>query len=335
MIRKGGAFNVFWLGEDVPAGWDNWDIDFDQEVKMGPVDGLVRRDLVADGPLQLRYRIEYRIGDRSRLTQDVVFHATTPRIDFETIVDWEETHTLLKVGFSTDIHGTNARHEIQYGHVERPTHRNRPAERAQFEVCCHKWTDLSENRLGVALLNDCKYGVSVHGGEMRLTLIKSGTHPDPRSDRGRHIFNYALLPHSGAFRTETVIRPAYEFNVAPIVCPVDGGVREIESLLTVSASNVIVEAVKWAEEGKAFVIRLYEAERSGTSAVIRFSVPVESVEETNMLEEAPETLPVKNGRVSLYFRPFEIKTLKVRRWDDGDVGEAMARRRNSDTRIEI
>ena len=320
LIRKGGAFNVFWLGEDVPFGWDNWDIDFDQEVKMGPVGGLVRRDLVADGPLQLRFRSEYRIGDRSRLIQDMVFHATIPRIDFETVVDWEETHTLLKVGFATDILATHARHEIQYGHVERPTHRNRPAERAQFEVCSHKWTDLSENRLGVALLNDCKYGVSVLGGEMRLTLIKSGTHPDPRSDRGRHRFNYALLPHAGTFCTENVIRPAYEFNVAPVTCPIAGGVREIDSLLTVSAPHIIVEAVKWAEEGDGFVIRLYEAERSGTSAVIRFNIQIESVEETNMLEEQPEELRVKNGQVLLYFRPFEIKTLKIRLARSREVG---------------
>ncbi len=312
LVAKDGAFNVFWVGEDVPLGWDNWDIDLDQEQKMQPVNGLLGRERVTDGPLQLRFRSEYRIGERSRLTQDMVFHATTPRIDFETVVDWEEKHALLKVGFATDILASNARHEIQFGHVERPTHRNRPVQRAQFEVCCHKWTDLSENRFGVALLNDCKYGVSVHGGEMRLTLIKSGTHPDPRGDRGRHLFRYALLPHACPFSTESVIRPGYEFNVAPITYPVAGGVGGIESLLTVSAPNVIIETIKWAEEAEAFVVRLYEAERSGTTAVLQFGPKIESVEETNMLEEESRALRVKSGRVSLYFRPFEIKTLKIR-----------------------
>ena len=312
LVRKGGNFNLFWLGEDVPLAWDNWDIDMDQERKMRPVDGLLHQDIVSDGPLQLRIRRQYRIGDRSRLTQDMVFHSTTSRVDFETVVDWQETHTLLKVGFATDILATNARHEIQFGHVVRPTHRNRPAERAQFEVCNHKWTDLSENRFGVALLNDCKYGIGVHGGEMRLTLIKSGTHPDSRGDRGRHCFSYALLPHTGGFCAESVIRPGYEFNIPPIVRPVSAGAGSINPLLTVSAPNVIVETVKWAEKGEAFVIRLYEAEGSGAYTVLTFSAPVESVEETNMLEEEARNLPLQDRRVSLYFRPFEIKTLKIR-----------------------
>ena len=312
LVKKGGAFNLFWLGEDVPLAWDNWDIDLDQERKMRPVDGLLRQEIVSDGPLQLRIRSEYRIGERSRLTQDMVFHSTTSRVDFETVVDWQETHTLLKVGFATDLLATHARHEIQFGHVERTTHRNRPAERAQFEVCTHKWTDLSENRFGIALLNDCKYGIGVHGGEMRLTLIKSGTHPDSRADSGRHRFGYALVPHTGGFCAESVIRPGYEFNVPPIVCPVSAGVGPIDPLLTVSAPNVIAETVKWAEEREAFVIRLYEAEGSGTQTILTLSAPAESVEETNMLEEEPRKLGLNNRQITLYFRPFEIKTLKIR-----------------------
>jgi alpha-mannosidase len=311
LVRKGGLFNALWLGEDVPEAWDNWDIDFDQRVKMRAEDRLVKREVVADGPLQLRIRCTYQIGEGSHLVQDAIFHATSPRIDFETQVDWEEKHKLLKVGFATDLLADAARHEIQYGHVERPTHRNRPQDRAQFEVCNHKWTDLSENRLGVALLNDCKYGIGVDGGNMHLTLIKSGTHPDPRGDRGRHLFSYALLPHACGFSTEAVILPSYEFNVPPITQQVSADAPMLSSLLNVSAPNIVVEAIKWAEEGRALVLRLYEAERSGTHAEIRFGAPVKKVEETNMLEEQPTELPVKKGRTQLYFRPFEIKTLKI------------------------
>ena len=311
LVRKGGAFNELWLGEDVPAAWDNWDIDFDQRFKMEPQDRLISREVVADGPLQLRLRCAYEIGANSHLTQDIVFHATTPRVDFETAVDWREKHKLLKAGFATDLLAPTARHEIQYGHVERPTHRNRPHDRAQFEVCNHRWTDLSETRCGVAILNDSKYGIGVDSGELRLTLLKSGTHPDPRGDAGRHLFSYALLPHDSGFSTESVVRPGYEFNIAPVVHPAPPHTPSIDSLLTIDAPNVIVEAVKWAEEGNAFVIRLYEAERSGTHAEIALGVPVFQVQETNMLEEKAAELACKNGRIRLYFRPFEIKTLKV------------------------
>jgi alpha-mannosidase len=100
--------------------------------------------------------------------------------------------------------------------VERPTHTNTTYDQSMFEVCAHKWTDLSENRFGVALLNDCKYGVSIEGSDIRLSLHKGGTHPDPRGDEGVHEVTYSLLPHQGGFSVETVIRPAYELNVQPV-----------------------------------------------------------------------------------------------------------------------
>ena len=311
IVRQGGALNSLLVGEDVPAGWDNWDIDSDQRLKMAVERRLVRREVVADGPLQLRIRSEHRVGAASTLRQDIVFHADTPRVDFETVVDWAETHTLLKAGFELAVLADAARHEIQYGHVERPTHRNLPQDIARFEVCAHKWTDLSEGGFGVALLNDSKYGIGVLGSELRLSLLKSGTHPDARGDRGRHAFTYALLPHGGSgFSVEAVVRPAYELNVAPLVCPAGPRAEGFDGLVSADASNVIVESVKWAEEGRAFVVRLYEAGRTGTAARVRFAVPVRSVNETNLLEEHPRKLALRRGVVRLRFRPFEIKTLR-------------------------
>jgi alpha-mannosidase len=311
IVRPGGALNTLWVGEDVPLVWDNWDIDSEQELFMRAETRLVSREVVADGPLQFRLRSEYRIGERSTLRQDMVFHAMTPRIDFETRVEWNEKHVLLKAGFELDILADTARHEIQYGHAERATHRNYPNDRARFEVCAHKWTDLSENGFGVALLNDCKYGVSVHHSDVRLSLLKSGTHPDPRGDAGHHVFKYALLPHDGGFSVENVVRPAYEFNIAPVAVPAPHDAQGLASLLTVDAANVIVESVKLAEDGKDLVVRLYEASRCGTHARIEFGSAVKWVEETNMLEENGRRLELETGAVRVTFRPFEIKTLKV------------------------
>jgi alpha-mannosidase len=311
LVRRGGAFNSFCLGEDVPAAWDNWDIDADHRLKLATAGEMISREVVADGPLQLRLRCVWRLGDASQLRQDVVFHAATAQIDFETELEWAEQHRLLKAVFATDLLSPTVRHEIQYGHAERPTHLNRPYDRARFEVCNHKWSDLSENRFGVALLNDCKYGLGAKGGDLALTLVKAGTHPDPRAERGRHRFTYSLLPHSGGFGAESVVRPAYELNVAPITGPVSAGGVAVPSLLTVSAPNVIVEAVKWAEDGAGFVVRLYECERSGTAARIGFGVPVARVCEANMLEEEERELPLRRDGVATRFRPFEIKTLRV------------------------
>ena len=310
LVRAGGELNRLEIGEDVPAIWDNWDIDRDQRHKLMPLGTPVSRKVVADGPLQLRLEFEYAFGVGSTLKQHVVFHSTTPRIDFDTVVEWREKYQFLKSGFDLDVLADSARHEIQFGHVARGTHDNTTWDRAQFDVCAHKWTDLSEEGYGVAFLNDCKYACTVKEGTYVLSLIKSGRHPDPRGDEGRHRFAYAMLPHLGGFSVESVVRPAYEFNVAPTV--IEGAAPVSVSLLSVDAPNVIVEAVKWAEDVEGFVVRLYEAGRTGAWATVRFGVPVASVEETNLLEEEGTPVEVVDGAVRLWFKPFEIKTLLVK-----------------------
>jgi alpha-mannosidase len=239
----------------------------------------------------------------------MVFHSTTPRVDFETQVDWQEKHKMLKAGFDTTIYAENARHDIQFGHLQRATHQNLSTDRARFEVCNHKWTDLSDACYGIAVLNDCKYGFSVLGGDMRLTLLKSGTHPDYTGDPGLHSFNYALLPHIGGFSVENVTKPAYEFNVPVVAIP--GCSVDALSLASVDSPNIIIEAVKWAEDGKALIIRLYEAGNARTCCKLKFGIKATSVKLANMLEEEQADLPLIDNGVELEFHPFEIKTLRV------------------------
>ncbi len=309
LVREGGAFNIFWCGEDIPGDSDNWDIDADYVLKQHDDARLISREIIANGPLQLRIRSRFEIGDRSTLTQDMVFHSTTPRVDFETQVDWRETHKLLKAGFDTAIFAENARHEIQFGHLMRPTHQNLSTDRARFEVSNHKWSDLSEAHYGIAILNDCKYGISVLGGDMRLTLLKSGTAPDHRGDNGVHRFDYALLPHEGPFSAAGVVRPAYEFNV-PIVAVPGCSVSEM-SLASVHVPNVVIETVKWSEDGKALVLRLYEAEGARTCCRLTLGVKATRAAAANMLEEEQGELAIIDNGLELEFRPFEIKTVRV------------------------
>lgn len=310
IVKPNGTLNTFYLGQDVPEDSDNWNIDRDQRLKMKPEQHMLKRQVVADGPLQLRIRSWYEIGDNSKLVQDMVFHSSTSRVDFETVVDWNEKHKLFKVGFSLDILADFARHEIQFGHIERPTHQNLPQDRMKFEVCAHKWTDISESDYGVALLNDCKYGVSVLGSNIALTLIKSGTHPDARGDKGRHVFTYSLLPHQSGFSVDSVVRPAYELNVCPAILAVGKDAEPLDSLLTLDRPNIIVESIKWAEKGKAFIVRLYEAGKTGTKVTIRFNAAIRSVSETNLLEEKPMPLEMDGPKISIYMKAFEIKTLR-------------------------
>ncbi len=300
--------NTFYFGEDIPYVWDNWDIDYDQKQKMQPICECVSSEVVSMGALQLRVRVKYRIAD-SELAQDIVFYADTPRIDFESVVDWHSPHSLLKVGFQVNVMANEARFETQFGNIKRPTHENYGTDLTQFEVCNHKWTDLSDTRFGVAILNDCKYGISVDGNDMRLTLHKGGCRPDPRGDVGVHRFTYSLLVHESAFSTEAVIRPAYELNYPALVFE---GAVACDSLLSVDAGNIIIETVKPAEDGDGFIARIYETEGAYTRCKLTIHPAFCAVSETDMLEYEDAPMEMEGNGVTLNFTPFEIKTLRIK-----------------------
>ena len=308
--REGGEpLNVFLFGEDVPLTYDNWDIDRDEIYNLKPVHGFGGREVVSDGPVEIRLRSTFVIGDGTTLIQDMVCYAGSPRIDFHTLVNWNSPHRLLKAGFDLDIEASRARSEIQFGSIERPTTVNNSLELAKFEVCNRNFTDISETRFGASLLNDCKYGITVTDCNLRLSLHRGGNHPDYTGDCGSHEMTYSLLPHKGAFSAENVVCPAYELNIPYFSV---GGRAESKPFLSVGAPDVIVEAVKPAEDGSgAFVIRMYECEGSKTRADISFGVPVSGAVLTNLLEDEIESVPVNDNTVSLSFGPFEIKTLKV------------------------
>lgn len=134
--------NAFVTAEDVPAGWDNWDIDADCLLKLKPDAELVSRSIAADGEVEFRIRSEYRICRSSKILQDMIFYADSPLVVFDTRLEWQDKHRLLKVSFDTTVKAQYASHEIQFGNIKRPTTRNNSIEQAMFEVCNHKYTDL-------------------------------------------------------------------------------------------------------------------------------------------------------------------------------------------------
>ena len=304
----GYPFNTFLVAEDLPAEWDNWDVDADLEMKFKDCAKLLSSEVVSDGPVELRIRNRYQLTEKSTLTQDMIFSAASPMVRFETLMDWQDDHRFLKTAFDTSVFSDFVRQEIQFGYLKRPTTRNNSVDKAKFEVLNHKYTDLSETRYGVSILNDCKYGISVFGGQLRLSLHKGGLRPDFNGDKGEHYCEYAFLPHNCGFSVDSVAEPAYAFNYKPLVF---AGARELPSLISSSASNVIIETLKPCEDGgRAFIARVYEAEGSYTHTDLKLGFTPTAVELTNMLEETEETLPASD-KVALSLRPFEIKTVKI------------------------
>jgi alpha-mannosidase len=298
---KGAPLNQLVFGEDIPAQWDNWDIDADLELKLAPLTAPADFRVVADGPLQLRLRRSLAFGRHSTLTQDLVVHAHTGRVDFETVVDWAEPHRYLGVEFALAVHAPTARHEIQFGHLQRGTHRNFAEDRARFEVSQHKWTDLSEAGFGVALLNDGKYGLSVLGRRIRLSLLKGGGHPDPHGDASAHTFTYSLLPHNGGFSVESVVRPAYELHTPLLAHP--GATRAATALLAPPHPDHVVETIKAAESGEGVIVRLYDAAGTASPLAVSPSAPLTLLGDTNLLEDPIDPRP--------WHPPFGIRSVRL------------------------
>jgi alpha-mannosidase len=314
VIAPSEVGNRFMTFEDRPLTWNAWDIQIDYADKPYPVSGYQSWEVVENGPLRGAVEIVRRVG-KSTITQRIVLHADSPRIDFPTHVDWHERQTLLKVAFPVTVNSTRATFDIQWGNVERPTHWNTSWDWARFETCAHKWVDLSEGDYGVSLLNDCKYGHDVKGNTLRLTLLRGPIDPDPTADEGEHTFTYALLPHAGDWRTET-IRQAYLLNMPPVAAvipaPQDGPLPARLSLVSVDRRGVVIETVKPAEDGDGIIVRLYEAHNSRGDAMLTFALPIDSAEETNMLEEPLRDLDVRGAALSLPVRPYGITTVRVR-----------------------
>ncbi|MDD3279061.1 MAG: glycoside hydrolase family 38 C-terminal domain-containing protein [Lachnospiraceae bacterium] len=308
LVQEAHAFNTLLIGEEVSLGWDAWDIDADCECKLKDTAVLLESKLVSKGAVEYRIRNRYQLTAKTTMVQDVVFYADSPLIRFESCANWQDDHRFLKAAFDTDIHTDGVNQEIQFGYLRRSVHRNTAVEKAKFEVCNHKYTDMSETRYGIALLNDCKYGISVWEGSMHLSLHKGGCMPDYHGDKGIHRFSYGILPHMGGFSAANVTQPAYQFNLP---AEIQKGSCVLPSLVSCSADNIIIETVKPMEDSqRAYLLRIYEAEGSRTEARLRFGHPVQSVVETNMLEEEVQTLEM-DQQLELTWKAFEIKSLKV------------------------
>ena len=335
VLPPGQRANVFQAFEDRPLGGDAWNIDIFYDDKRWTAEPAYSLTIIERGPLRAGLEIRRRLLN-SEIVQRVYLYRGYRRLDFDTWVDWRERHVLLKVAFPVDILSPLATYDIQWGNVQRPTHRNTSWDWARFETVAHKWVDLSEGDYGVSLLNDCKYGHDVQGNVIRLTLLRGPTYPDPNADQGEHRFTYSLLPHRGDWRAGTV-PAAYALNDPLIVRRVNGGEpppqdwggprggggdrggagrtgergSTSQSLVAVDVPNVIIETVKQAEDGQGVIVRLYENERCRGPATLRVGFPLAGAYRCNLLEENGAPLPIVQNEVRLAVKPYQIMTVRL------------------------
>lgn len=299
------AANILQVYDDEDG--NAWDIEVFYDEKAPREFTLVSQRTALEGVDAVMYQ-EYVYGD-SRLTQRIFLRQGRGYVEFDTHADWHERHRMLRTQFLVDVFCNEVTCDIQFGSIRRPTTKNTSWDRARFEICAHKWVDLSRDDYGVALMNDCKYGHKVFGNVLDLALLRSSDSPGKQADEGEHDFRYALYPHAGNERTARVEETALAFNHPVAVYEGKGSGRLPESFLSLDRAGVEITAVKRAEDGGAVIVRLNE--RDGVNTVVTLQVPdrVKGIFACNLMEEEREKLAWTGGGLALTLKPFEIVTI--------------------------
>lgn len=313
LLREGACANVLMTYEDKPHLFDNWNIyDYYRE-KSWEIDQLLSREVIEQSSLRIALELRWKYLN-SEIKEVFYFYPDSPRIDISAEIQWRESQILLKALFPLELNTREACYEIQYGNVRRSTTRNQSWEQARFEVCFHKWFDLAEYDYGVSFLTDSKYGVSVNDSQVELTLLKSGTYPNPRADRGYHEFVYAIYPHQGSWQEAGTVKQAYEINnpVTAVLKTKQSSLLPQEfGFVSTEAENLIFEVLKEAEDGDGEILRFYECWNCQKHITLTFAKPYQTIALCNMLEQEERVIGVQTKQVELVVKPYEIVTLKL------------------------
>ncbi|KAG8932448.1 Glycoside hydrolase, 38 vacuolar alpha mannosidase [Tulasnella sp. 418] len=341
LVPKGLTGGLVMFERDMPAFWDAWDVEVDHLETSKPLQFSNLR-IAENGPVRASLAADVIYG-QSTINVTISLDAVTATVAsnsrsyvrFDAYVDWRERHKLLKFEIPVDIHSDTAYFECAFGHVSRPTNKNTTQEAAKFEVCGHKYGDLSEFGYGVAILSESKYGYSVAGKVFRLSLLRAATMPDAEQDQGRHAFSWAVLPHAGHFFQSDVVKAAYAFN-SPLHLRVVSDQKALgfapvptpKPLFTVEeAPNVILDTIKRGDDDnfsnsandKSIILRLYEAYGGHARGKLRIAshLKISKAVITNLLEEELEVAELirreadDDTLISLDFRGFQVITVKL------------------------
>ena len=314
-LAAGSCGNVLQAFTDTPKKYDAWNIDpgtLDHPpTELTMVNSV---DVIERSPMRAVVRVT-RTWQKSKFVQQIVLENGADEVEVVNDIDWHETHVLLKAAFALAATGPSATYEIPYGTIQRPTTRANTWEQAQFEVPAQQWADLGDAKHGFSLINESKYGYDAVGNLLRLSLLRSPTSPDADADRQHHHFSYALYPHAGDWKQAMTIRRGYEFNYKLKAMQVEshpGAMPQEHSFVAVSADNVVLTAIKKAEDSDGLVLHMYEWAGKGGNVELSLPPGATGAVETNLLETPQGTaLSVTGGHVTLPITPYEIESVRV------------------------
>ncbi|MBX9867664.1 MAG: hypothetical protein K2Y14_12205 [Burkholderiales bacterium] len=306
-LISGNQLNLY---IDRPSNWDAWDVDYDYEEMLVQTLSANSASQVQRGEVLSSLEFSYQFSNSS-FNQKISLAHNSKLLNFKNTANWHEKHKMLRVAFKTNLHGASASFDIQYGYVQRPTHRNTSWDLAKFETVAQKYADLSTHDYGVALLNDCKYGHKLFDDVIDLNLLRSPTSPDPDADMGEHDFSYAIYPHAADLAHSDVYIKASIYNTLPVIIK-DHVVASTPQLpFTIESQNgVSLEVVKHAENADSLVLRFVEYRGRKSSIKLIFNQAVR-ICKTNLIEwdDGEESMV---HELSLDLNVFELATYKIK-----------------------
>lgn len=297
--------NTLRLYKDKWMFYNAWDIDWNYYKKHSKILKAYKSETFIDGPSVVRRN--YYKHKKSTIVQDVILQDGNPVVYFKTACDYRETFRMLRADFDVAINSSFVSCDIQLGTITRSTGNITDIEKAQFEICAHKYVDLSDDKYGISLLNDCKYGHRVKGNRISLNLLRSPVFPDKTADRGEHSFTYALYMHEGELSVDSL---AYSYALNKPLEVLQFAVDNI-SIVSSSNKNVVIETIKRSDSGDGVILRLFESQGTSACCNVKTTLQYTTAVETDLMENELQSIDIGN----LSFTPFEIKTIKLK-WDN-------------------
>lgn len=283
--------------------YNAWDIDINYTKRMPSEFKLIDHDVKIEKGAVIRENM-YKYG-HSSISQKVILYIGKPIVDFVMTVDWQETHKMLRADFRPSVFADEVTCDIQMGNLKRSTKNDNKYEKAQYEICAHKWIDLSDGEYGLSFITEGKYGWRVKEGLVSLNLLRSPMYPAPDADKGTHTLRYALYPHAGDYNEAETQSVAYAYNNKLIITEEE---VDIPSFATTDDTHVVIETIKRAESGDGVVIRAYEDTGAKRKVDINLAQEYKEAYETDMLENVIGEVSLKG----VEFKPFEIKTFLIK-----------------------
>lgn len=313
LVEENKTINKIKIYRDNPGMYDAWDILPNYKDREDALEVIKAISLETSGDILLNLVVSLKTK-YSCWKQTIRFFKNNPRIEFENHVDWNETNRLAKAEFDFNILSRYAKCDTSAGAITRETHKNTTWQQARFEVCHHKWADLSEASFGVAIINDGKYGVSFDKNNVGLSLLRSSIRPDVNSDKGIHDFTYALIPHCGTPEDAGINEAAWQFNVPPRLFETDNAVDN--TWMELSPNNVYLQAVKKTEiedKNNSFIIRLTEINGQRGKGTFKLYKSIKEAYKVNLLEdnEDEKGFTLVDGVLHFEYKPYEILSFRI------------------------